>query len=86
MRIEHHDGVALRASFLIDKAGLVQHQVVNNLSLGRNVGEMIRMVDALQFSEQHGQVCALQAGKVGRKAFSRLQKGCLTISYLMHKN
>ena len=55
--IEHPNGVALRASFLIDKAGLVQHQVVNNLSLGRNVDEMIRMVDALQFSEQHNQVC-----------------------------
>ncbi|MDY0190972.1 MAG: peroxiredoxin [Desulfuromonas sp.] len=50
-------GVALRASFLIDKEGLVQHQVVNNLPLGRNVDEMIRTVDALQFFEQHGDVC-----------------------------
>lgn len=55
--VEHPDGVALRASFLIDKEGIVQHQVVNNLPLGRNVDEMLRMVDALQFSEQYGEVC-----------------------------
>jgi peroxiredoxin (alkyl hydroperoxide reductase subunit C) len=55
--IEHPDGVALRASFLIDKHGIVQHQVVNNLPLGRNVDEMIRVVDALQFTEQYGEVC-----------------------------
>ena len=48
---------ALRASFLIDKDNMVQHQVVNALSLGRNVDEMIRMVDALQFTEEHGEVC-----------------------------
>jgi peroxiredoxin (alkyl hydroperoxide reductase subunit C) len=55
--IEHPDGVALRASFLIDRQGIVQHQVVNNLPLGRNVDEMLRMVDALQYSEEHGEVC-----------------------------
>jgi peroxiredoxin 2/4 len=55
--IEHPDGVALRASFLIDKEGVVQHQVVNNLPLGRDVDEMLRVVDALQFFEQHGDVC-----------------------------
>ncbi|MDE2149920.1 MAG: peroxiredoxin [Gammaproteobacteria bacterium] len=56
--IEHPtDGVALRASFLIDRDGVVQHQVVNNLPLGRDVDEMLRMVDALQFHEQHGEVC-----------------------------
>ena len=55
--VEHPDGVAMRASFLIDKEGIVQHQVVNNLSLGRNVDEMLRMVDALQFTERHGEVC-----------------------------
>ena len=52
--IEHDDGVALRGSFLIDKAGVIQHAVVNNLPLGRNVDEMLRLVDALQFSEEHG--------------------------------
>jgi peroxiredoxin (alkyl hydroperoxide reductase subunit C) len=56
--IEHPEaGVALRASFLIDKDGVVRHQVVNDLPLGRNVDEMLRVVDALQFHEQHGEVC-----------------------------
>lgn len=55
--VEQSDGVALRASFLIDRDGTVQHQVVNNLPLGRNVDEMLRMVDALQFTEAHGEVC-----------------------------
>lgn len=56
--VEHPDvGVALRASFLIDREGTVQHQVVNNLPLGRNVDEMLRMIDALQFTEAHGEVC-----------------------------
>ena len=55
--VEHPDGIALRASFLIDKDGIVQHQMVNNLPLGRNVDEMIRVVDALQYVEEHGEVC-----------------------------
>ncbi|RMG41018.1 MAG: peroxiredoxin [Candidatus Dadabacteria bacterium] len=55
--VEHQDGVAFRASFLIDREGIVQHQVVNNLPLGRNVDEMIRMVEALQFFEKNGEVC-----------------------------
>jgi len=49
--------VALRGSFLIDKEGIVRHQVVNDLPLGRNIDEMLRMVDALQFHEEHGEVC-----------------------------
>lgn len=66
--IEHPEaGVALRASFLIDKDGVVRHQVVNDLPLGRNIDEMIRMVDALQFHEEHGEVCPAQweKGKEG---------------------
>ncbi|MCG7869584.1 MAG: peroxiredoxin C [Candidatus Thiodiazotropha taylori] len=56
--VETTDGnVALRGSFLIDKSGIVRHQVVNDLPLGRNIDEMIRMVDALQFNEEHGEVC-----------------------------
>ncbi|GAB6052338.1 peroxiredoxin C [Magnetospira thiophila] len=50
-------GVDFRGSFLIDKNGVVRHQVINDLPLGRNVDEMIRMVDALQFHEEHGEVC-----------------------------
>lgn len=56
--VEHPEaGVAFRGSFLIDKDGVVRHQVINDLPLGRNVDEMIRMVDALQFHEEHGEVC-----------------------------
>lgn len=56
--VEHADaGVAYRGSFLIDKNGLVRHQVVNDLPLGRNMDEMLRMIDALQFHEEHGEVC-----------------------------
>jgi peroxiredoxin (alkyl hydroperoxide reductase subunit C) len=67
--IEHPDGVAMRASFLIDKEGIVQHQVVNNLPLGRNVDEMLRMVDALKFTEKYGDVCPAgwQKGETGMK-------------------
>ena len=50
-------GVAFRGSFLIDKDGKVHHQVVNDLPLGRNVDEMLRMIDALQFTEKYGEVC-----------------------------
>ena len=56
--VEHPEaGVAFRGSFLIDKNGIVRHQVVNDLPLGRNVDEMLRMIDALQFTEEHGEVC-----------------------------
>jgi len=50
-------GVAFRGSFLIDQSGVVRHQVVNDLPLGRNIDEMLRMIDALQFHEKHGEVC-----------------------------
>jgi peroxiredoxin (alkyl hydroperoxide reductase subunit C) len=50
-------GVAFRGSFLIDRDGKVRHQVVNDLPLGRNVDEMLRMIDALQFTEKYGEVC-----------------------------
>ena len=50
-------GIALRGLFLIDKDGVVQHQVVNNLPLGRSVDEALRMVKALQFFEANGEVC-----------------------------
>ena len=55
--IEHPAGVALRGSFLIDRDGVVQAQIVNNLPLGREVDEMLRLVEALQFTEQYGEVC-----------------------------
>ncbi len=49
--------VAYRGSFLIDKEGVVRHCVINDLPLGRNVDEAVRMVDALQYTEKHGEVC-----------------------------
>ena len=56
--VEHPEaGVAFRGSFLIDEEGNVRHQVVNDLPLGRNIDEMIRMVDALAFHSEHGEVC-----------------------------
>lgn len=50
-------GIALRGLFLIDKAGMVRHQLVNDLPLGRSVDEALRMVKALQHFEEHGEVC-----------------------------
>jgi peroxiredoxin 2/4 len=49
--------VALRGLFLIDREGVVKHQVVNDLGLGRNIDEVLRIVDALQFTEEFGEVC-----------------------------
>ncbi len=63
-------GVALRGSFLIDKQGIVRHQVVNDLPLGRSIDEALRVIDALQFFEQHGEVCPAdwKPGKMAMKA------------------
>ena len=56
--IEHPEaGVALRGAFIIDKNKIIRHQTVNDLPLGRNIDELIRLVDALQYHEQHGEVC-----------------------------
>lgn len=68
--VEADAGVAYRGSFLVDKLGIVRHQVVNDLPLGRNIDEMLRMVDALQFTEEHGEVCPAgwNKGKAGMDA------------------
>jgi peroxiredoxin (alkyl hydroperoxide reductase subunit C) len=68
--VESDGGVAFRGSFLIDRTGVVRHQIVNDLPLGRDIDEMLRMVDALQFTEQHGEVCPAgwNKGKPGMKA------------------
>jgi peroxiredoxin (alkyl hydroperoxide reductase subunit C) len=68
--VESAGGVAFRGTFLIDKSGVVQHQYVNNLPLGRNIDETLRLVDALQFTEEHGEVCPAgwNKGKAGMKA------------------
>jgi peroxiredoxin (alkyl hydroperoxide reductase subunit C) len=64
-----NDAVALRGTFLIDGDFKVRHQVVNDLPLGRNIDEALRMVDALNFHEEHGEVCPAgwQKGKSGMK-------------------
>lgn len=56
--VEHPQaGVAFRAAFLVDKKGVVRSQIVNDLPLGRNIDELVRLVEALQFHEEHGEVC-----------------------------
>ncbi|WWO98876.1 MAG: peroxiredoxin C [Candidatus Dasytiphilus stammeri] len=81
--IEHPQlGVALRASFLIDKKGIIRHQVVNDLPLGRNIDEMLRMVDALQFHEKHGEVCPAQ-WKLGKPAIIPTTEG---VANFLEKN
>lgn len=64
------EAVAFRGTFMIDGNGVVRHQVVNDLPLGRNVDEALRMVDALQFHEEHGEVCPAgwNRGDEGMKA------------------
>lgn len=65
-----NDSVAFRGTFLIDKNFVVRHQLVNDLPLGRNIDEAIRMVDTLQFHEEHGEVCPAgwDRSKEGMKA------------------
>ena len=62
--------VAIRGSFLIDEEGVIRHAVLNDLPLGRNIDEMLRMVDALAFHTEHGDVCPAnwQEGKAAMKA------------------
>jgi len=64
------DSVALRGSFLLDKDGTVRHAVINDLPLGRNIDEMLRMIDAMLFTNEHGEVCPAgwAKGDAGMKA------------------
>ncbi|EDO9546946.1 redoxin domain-containing protein [Campylobacter coli] len=64
------EAVALRGSFLLDADGTVRHAVVNDLPLGRNIDEMIRMVDTMLFTNEHGEVCPAgwNKGDAGMKA------------------
>lgn len=73
------DEVAFRGTFMIDKKGIVRHQVVNDLPLGRNVDEALRMLDALNFVEEHGEVCPAN-WKQGEKAMKPTAEG--VASYL----
>lgn len=78
--IEHPEaGVALRAAFIIDKNKIVRHQTINDLPLGRNIDELLRLIDALQYHEQHGEVCPAGWSK-GTKAMTATPDG--VASYL----
>ena len=63
-------GIALRGSFLIDTDGTIRHAVINDLPLGRNIDEMLRMIDAMLFTNEHGEVCPAgwHKGEEGMKA------------------
>ncbi|TDI11719.1 MAG: peroxiredoxin [Acidobacteria bacterium] len=76
-------GIALRGLFLIDKSGTVQHSVINNLPLGRNIDEAMRMVDALQFHEKNGEVCPANwtEGDKGMKADPQGSKEYFSVTY-----
>lgn len=77
--VEHPEaGVSLRGAFIIDKEGMVRSMVVNDLPIGRNVDELLRLIDALEFSDKHGDVCpagwqkgrqAMQASSEGVRAY-----------------
>lgn len=73
---------AYRGLFLIDKEGVVRHQVVNDMPLGRSVEEALRLIDALQFTEEYGEVCPANWHK-GDKGLSATQEG--VASYLSEK-
>ena len=67
-------GVAFRGAFLIDKEGVVRHQTINDLPLGRNIDEFLRLSEALQFTEEHGEVCPANWNK-GDKSMKPDQSG-----------
>ncbi len=69
-----NESVALRGSFLIDKDGTVRHAVINDLPLGRNIDEMIRMVDTMLYTNEHGEVCPAGWNK-GDKAMKATTSG-----------
>ncbi|MCK5884715.1 MAG: peroxiredoxin [Bacteriovoracaceae bacterium] len=78
-----NDAVALRGLFLLDKDNIVRHAVVNDLPLGRNVDEAIRMLDALQFTEENGDVCPANWNK-GEEAMTPTAEG--VAKYLSKNN
>jgi peroxiredoxin (alkyl hydroperoxide reductase subunit C) len=77
--VESAGGVAYRGAFLIDKNGIVRAQIVNDLPLGRSMEEILRLVDALQFTEEHGEVCPAN-WKKGDKGMTASPEG--VASYL----
>lgn len=72
--LKEDEGIAYRGLFLIDREGVVRHQLVNDLPLGRSVDEVLRLIDALSFHEQHGEVCPAN-WKSGSKAMKPTEQG-----------
>ena len=72
--LKEEEGIAYRGLFLIDKAGVVRHQTINDLPLGRNIDEVIRLLDALIFHEKHGEVCPAN-WNVGKKGMQPNEQG-----------
>mgnify|MGYP000437975583 CR=1 FL=1 len=72
--LSEKDGIAYRGLFLIDKAGIVRHELINDFPLGRSVDEALRVLDALIFFEEHGEVCPANWHK-GQKAMKPTQEG-----------
>lgn len=79
--LKEEEGIAYRGLFLIDREGTVRHQLVNDLPLGRSVEEALRMIDALTFYEQHGEVCPANWQK-GKEAMKTTPEGL--VSYFSH--
>lgn len=72
--LKEEEGIAFRGLFLIDKAGIIRHQLINDLPLGRSIDEVLRTLDALIFHENHGEVCPAN-WSVGEKAMQPTPEG-----------
>ena len=72
--LKEDDGIAYRGLFLIDRQGIIRHQLINDLPLGRSVDETLRLLDALIFHEQHGEVCPAN-WKTGAKSMKPNDQG-----------
>lgn len=75
--LKEDEGIAYRGLFLIDKQGIIRHMLINDLPIGRSVDEVLRIVDALTFFENNGEVCPAN-WKTGSKAMKPTQDGLLT--------
>ena len=84
--LEEGSGIAYRGLFILDKQGIVRHQLINDLPIGRSVEEVLRIIDALIFHEQHGEVCpanwhagekAMKADSQGLEEYFKDSKSCL---------
>lgn len=74
--LKEDDGIAFRGLFLIDRQGIIRHQLINDLSLGRSISEVLRILDALIFHEKHGEVCPANWA-IGDKAMKPTQEGLI---------